>query len=499
MEINELKILAASIQKMYLENEDVNDIFNILKDVDNKDNIYKALSKKYKIKEKENEFQKVILNFLLSIKNSNINNNFLDYDDIEQKFKNEYNKKENYNFEKMTYPLFLFTEKLYYKLSKDNIQKVYFLAREGQFFKKLFDLYQENIIGPKIESCYLYVSRASTFLGTLENINKENFSSLFTQYPNMSLITFCQNLGFNEKEIKSLEKQINEDFAKDIVDLKNSNIFKKLISNKNFIKLYDEKRIKAKDMFTKYLEQFGESTSGKMALVDVGWKGTIQNNIQKIFPNKEIKGYYLGLVHYDKVYDYVKKDAVLFENTPQKVSKNGYLYNSNRSIFELILLANHGSTLNYVIKNGQVEPVLNTQQKELDLYNKQIKPIQDNILQKFKNIVTILKYGYYDNLKIEKAFNYKFFELMFNPSKKEINEYNSFYMYENFGVMNYSTFNNKNKTSFKNKLKNYRHFRSFIQNDDSWQYLKLHNNNMYFGKIILYLYKKKSFKKNNVI
>ena len=120
-------------------------------------------------------------------------------------------------------------------------------------------------------------------------------------------------------------------------------------------------------------------------------------------------------------------------------------------------------------------------------------------MQKFKNIVTILKYGYYDNIKIEKAFNYKFFELMFNPSKKEINMYNSFYMYENFGVMNYSTFNNQNKISFKNKLINYRHFRSFIQNDDSWQYLKLHNNNMFLGKIILYLYKKRSFKKNKVI
>ena len=310
MEINNLKIFAVYIQKMYLENENVQDIFNLIKDVDNLDNIYKILSKKYQIKEKENIFQKVMTNILLFIKNKNINKDLLDYNTVEQKFKNEYNKKDNYNFEKMTYPLFLFTEKLYYKLIKDNIKKVYFLAREGQFFQKLFNIYQENILGPKIESCYFYVSRASTFLGTLDDINKENFSSLFNQYPHMSLTTFCQNLSFNTKEIKLLEKEIKEDFTKDIIDLKNSNSFKNLINNKNFIKLYDTKRINAKEMFIKYLEQFEKDPKDKIALVDVGWKGTIQNNIQKILPNKEIKGYYLGLVHYDNVDDYAKKEAI---------------------------------------------------------------------------------------------------------------------------------------------------------------------------------------------
>ena len=59
--------------------------------------------------------------------------------EVKQLFKNEYNKKDLHNFEKMTYPLYLFINNLYYRLIKNNSEKVFFFAREGQFLKRLFD------------------------------------------------------------------------------------------------------------------------------------------------------------------------------------------------------------------------------------------------------------------------------------------------------------------------------------------------------------------------
>ncbi|MDD4706210.1 MAG: hypothetical protein PHS24_03250, partial [Bacilli bacterium] len=138
------------------------------------------------------------------------------------------------------------------------------------------------------------------------------------------------------------------------------------------------------------------------------------------------------------------------------------------------------------------------EKKEQELFENIIKDIQDNIFKHFQTINTILKFQFFDENKIEKISNEKYFEMIFNPTKEEIKTFNKFYHFENFGIMNYSYFNKKSNISLFQKMKYYRHFRSFIQNDDLWQYLKLHNNNMILGKIILYNYKRYKFKKENL-
>lgn len=424
-------------------------------------------------------------------------NEKFDIYNVTQDFEN-FSKKVQGNFINITYPLYLFTRNLYYSLIKDKAKCVFFFAREGQFLKKIFDEFQENIIGPKIKTEYLYVSRTSTFLASLNKIKEEKFETLLNQYPNISLKIFCKNLAYTSDDIKLLSNELNLDFNKIINKLKNSLEFKKLINNKIFIEKYNTYRKDSKKIFMKYLNHFNIDISKEMFVVDVGWKGTIQNNIQLILPKCNIKGYYLGLVHYDNIRDYHKKEAVLFENTLKNKSKNGYLYNSNRSLFEILLSANHGSTLKYELNGKMAEPILKNEKKEQELFENIIKDIQDNIFKHFQTINTILKFQFFDENKIEKTSNKKYFEMIFNPTKKEIKTFNKFYHFENFGIMNYSYFNKKSNISLFQKMKHYRHFRSFIQNDDSWQYLKLHNNNMILGKIILYNYKRYKFKKENL-
>lgn len=420
-------------------------------------------------------------------------------EDVTEKFIRESNRSEKYNFEKMTFPLFAFTKNLYYDLLAVGASRVYFLSREGQFMKKLFDTFQEKIAGPKIETEYLCVSRASTFLGTLRDISEEDFSGLFNQYPNLSLETFCKNLNFSQDEIDEVEASFEYNMKIARENLKSTREFKLFIKNKKFLSLYDKKRNDAKSLFLKYLKQFGDDYLDKMYIVDVGWKGTIQDNIQKMLDEGEVIGYYLGLVNYAEINGYANKKAVLFENTLNRKTINGYLYNSNRSIFEMLLAANHGSTSSYKIVSGKVEPNFHEEEKERVLYTEKVKPIQDNIFEKFLVLVDILKSPNYKDTVIEKIINNKFFELMFSPSESEVSEYESFYHFENFGVMNYSYFNSENRVTLMKKVKNYLRFGSFIANDDTWQYLKLYRCNMKLGIFILYNYKKLKFKKMDVI
>ncbi|MBE6155648.1 MAG: hypothetical protein E7164_02695 [Firmicutes bacterium] len=500
-----LKVIAGYISEMYLPSISAMEIFEIASTLEqtSMQDIFEKIYIIYKndIKVPKNDYLNMInkIYFYLADNNISVFEEDLDNKKVLSLINNEIRQKDCYLFEKITYPLFLFTKNLYFELIKNGAQKVYFFSREGQFMKKIFEAFQEQMCGPKVKTEYLYVSRASTFLGTLNSIDKENFQALFNQYPKMSIKTFLQNLDFTDDEITNLNKKIDLDFCLKIENIQKSEALKKVKSDKTFVELYNTKRKNAKNSFIKYLSSFGEDYQKELYVVDVGWKGTIQNNLQKILTKTKIHGYYLGLVHYDKIEDYEFKNSCLFEYSIENKTNNGILYNSNRSIFEVLLSADHGSTKNYEIHNDKAVPVLNNQVKEQELYVEKIKPIQENIYEKFVKISEILKYGYFDKMYVEKLMNKQFFKLMFKPSKAEVNEYNSFYHFENFGVMNYSRFNTAKKVTLKQKIKNYRHFRTFIQNDDSWQYLKLHNNKMVLGKIVLYFYKKARFKKMGVI
>lgn len=492
-----LSWLATFISEMYFPNSNAEDVYKQLKDFKEED-IENLLGKYYEKYGKELRYSKYF--FCSNLMNAYNN---ISEQDTEEKERRDFVKlsqsSKGFSFENITYPLYWFTRKLYFSLLRDGAKRVFFLSREGQFMKKMFDAFQDKMVGPKIQTEYLYVSRASTFLGTLKDIEHEDFLGLLYQYANLSLKEFCKNLAFSDEEINELAKGFKYNFEVKIENIRESKPFMELLKNKYFIKLYDEKRKKSKDNFISYLATFGDDYKEQMFVVDVGWKGTIQTNIQKILSDTDVKGYYLGLMNYERIEGYNNKFPVLFEYSPLNKTANCFLYNSNRSIFEILLAADHGSTVNYEKNGGDVKPVLHKEELELKMFNEKIKPIQDNIFALFLEIVDSLNKPFYDIVMIDKIINNKFFELIFRPSKDEIMQYQSFYHFENFGVMNYSEFNNKKEKSFVRKIKCYLHFPTFIRNDDTWQYLKLYNENMRLGMSFLYHYKKAKFKKMDVL
>nr|EIU2726600.1 hypothetical protein [Pseudomonas aeruginosa] len=103
--------------------------------------------------------------------------------------------KSNYDlFPELATTLLYFIEKLHEALVKQGVEQVYFLSREGQPLKRMFDLYQNKVSG-SIESHYLEVSRRSTLLPSLKSLAEEGFETLFRQYRRISLFEFLSSLG----------------------------------------------------------------------------------------------------------------------------------------------------------------------------------------------------------------------------------------------------------------------------------------------------------------
>lgn len=314
--------------------------------------------------------------FPFSVKNNRIKYEFnnLKYDKQSFKmYKKIYRRRTKVGLiSNYAFSLFDFCERLYKKCIKENIDVLFFQSREGQFLQKLFDIYQDGKY-KRIETRYFIASRYSTFLPSLygKEIKPQTFHSLTGNYKTLSLSKFLENLQFTEKEINSLNIQNIDD---KIDNIEESGELLKLLKDDCFLSMFSTKVENSYIEFKKYFDKiFGENEN--IAIVDAGWKGTMQDNLNNIFRGRNIQGIYLGLNGCASV-DNKKKCGLLWsvERTPYSID----LYD-----FELILKADHGKVVGY----KDCQPILQ-EDGDVVAYEKIVKNIQHDILSKFVDLIS---------------------------------------------------------------------------------------------------------------
>lgn len=339
------------------------------------------------------------------------------------------------------FSLYLFCDRLYAQCIEEKINKVYFFSREGQFLKKLFDYYLLN--KSSIVTNYLYVSRNSTFLPSLKSIEHENFSRLLNQYNNkISIRTFLKNLHFSDSEIRAFNFS-DEEISSDIKD---SLHYKAIIEDISFKRLYEEKRVLAKKCFVGYLEEKGIVPGSNIRVIDVGWKGTMQDNIWSTFEGKvKIDGYYLGLVSPGEMHNDSRKRGLLFDyvnyNGCSEISSDIFSYNS--FLYEMILVANHGKTIDYSL---EYQPII-YDDDDIKMYNLYAREIQNAVLEKFQIICKHKEDNLLDGIEI------KLFEHYHGKMFKELKLHDLLYLDE-MVLLHRDGFGNKESAeSHGNKVK----------------------------------------------
>lgn len=432
------------------------------------------------------------------------------------------------NFEHSIFTLYSFIEKLYNNLLIDNFNEVFFLSREGEYLKKLFDSYQESIYGKKIKSNYILVSRKATYLPSLKTLDKEDFGGLLKQYVYINLKEFLGSLNLSDEEqykilnsyakdckkiLKSEELNVNEnkemealsnkEFDKKIIYLYESKVLYYLKKNKVFKEIYEKNRTNQKELFKKYIRQFTKEK--RICVVDIGWNGSIQDNIQNILgDNYKVSGYLYGLVTRDdpeKIAKDNNKKGLIFSNVPT-ISTNFDLFVENRTVYEILLGASHGSANRYVEKNGKVEVLTFEKKEERTIYLNIISKIQNKMFKLYKDLLKILQNTYYDDKLIDKMINIIHFNMVFYPTDEQLKFFNKIYHYENFGVFEFTEFNLQKKLDLKYYIKeNAKYFlkhKAFFY-DAFWPILKLKNEKLYLQEHLYIHGKKRKLKKKGVL
>ena len=311
--------------------------------------------------------------------------------------KNKTNSFSNYSFS-----LFVFIKRLINQLRSSNIKDVFFLSREGEFLKKIFDCYMVLFNINDIQSHYLQVSRNSILVASLEDIENETFTTVINETGWISINDFLTTLNFSCEEIKTIGKEINQDINTAYREFLKSEPFNQLKHNSTFINVYNNIRTEQRCSFEKYLNKFKVNfKKDGLHIVDVGWKGTMQDLLNKFFAQSiSITGYYIGYNGYAEEEVNSIKHGLLYSNSPYASDLESKIYYHNILDYEQILRASHNRVIGYIDNGIETNVVYDEASYDKEFYKDVIKDFQEEMFNKFQKIC--LYYKNNPNINIEK-------------------------------------------------------------------------------------------------
>ncbi|OQX12292.1 MAG: hypothetical protein BWK76_17940 [Desulfobulbaceae bacterium A2] len=365
-------------------------------------------------------------------------------------------------FAEMGVSLWLFTWRLLRELLRNQVQDVVFFSKEGELLRQLFDNMQDHVLGHRpVHSHYLLVSRKATFLGSLRPLAHEDFHRIFNHYRDISLRDFLLSLNLEEGWCRGLCVELGLDFDTRHHNLPGHEAFRSLLASPAFAHAYEEGRRRQRHNLQLYIESLAlDHRRRGLTIVDVGWKGSIQDNLYWSFDGEvAVQGYYLGSLIATETALNNRKQGLLFDDRPVP-SPYFEVYNNNRSLFEMMLGASHGSADGYYTEAQWTEltpdphrkvqrrvetpagPLLvavRDQPEERRLYEQWIVPLQQGYLRTAAalNQRIVLAKGY---PPLDEWFARCHARMVFSPSRVEVDLFSRLYHLENFGVFEFTDF-----------------------------------------------------------
>ncbi len=318
---------------------------------------------------------------------------------------------------------------LHKKIREDNIDKLFFLSREGALMKKAY-----NVVFPEsdIYQCYLYVSRQALLVPLLYESN--NYDDMLQVVKFMIHTPSLENIGkvclletqlyYEELDKIGLDKNLN---IFDIPDSKKEAFY--YIVSKLGLRQYKEQ----KGLLQQYLKE--KSFYGNLAISDIGWQGTMQMALLHYINKQQttMRGYYLGVrnVINEDIYAQIKREGYLF--TPEEHYENGLKLRFTNEVIEILFLNSAGSVRRYEKKRDEIEPELG--KSEYFGKNEQIiNQIQESSIRFLndikKNDILCEKFQISSDIVMLPYENFAIY-----PSLRTVNYFKDFYFLDGGGML----------------------------------------------------------------
>ena len=311
--------------------------------------------------------------------------------------------------------------------------KIYYQTREGETFIKFHEIIEKNNPLPfKVPKAELIeVSRVATFAASLDEFNVQNLLRIWSQYRAQSMKALFKSLDIDIEKYNEYFKKYDIDKEMTIYEPWFNFKVTTLLQDKEFKKEIEKELKEKRERLLEYLKGKGiENKEGnKVYLVDIGWRGTIQDNLAFVLDKVHIEGGYIALFdYYNPQRENVAKRAFIRD------SKVTWEYVAlTLTIYEMMFSSDTKSVAGY--ENGKA--IRKGKKEEVDFVKNIILPIREGMIDGSKYIAKFMKerdimedmyLGYIYNLARE---------IKENPSKILVEAYYSLVYNETFGTGEY--------------------------------------------------------------
>lgn len=198
--------------------------------------------------------------------------------------------------------------------------RIFFFAREGIFFKRIYeelvslDIFDlEQYPQPSI----LYVSRRATFAASLRQLSLDEMMRLWNMYSTQTITAMARSLNLDVEIVAGFARKHGIDPHASIQYPWQNESFKAFFHSNEFQGYAVPALTQQRGRLLQHLEEAGFQPEAAVdrVIVDIGWRGTIQDNISYLVKG-HVHGVYLALKAY-------------LNQQPGNSSKSAYLSDDN--------------------------------------------------------------------------------------------------------------------------------------------------------------------------
>lgn len=236
-------------------------------------------------------------------------------------------------------------------IKKKGIKKIFFAARDCYYMfvaaKKIFEHDKD------LDIEYLHISTKVLYPLLIKEGSREELLSMLSLLPIFKPSSILKMIGVGDEEKRKIDKIIDTDEVIDNDQNKVDTFVDAILKNVDSEQIANVCAGK-RERFMKYARQIGLLTVNdeKVALIDLGWRGTSQYVLHEL-GFKNVEYWYLGMMQ-DRLPVYKMGDSstynYVFEDTSDIL-----MYSMIMEYY--LCTTDQGSTIDYSLKNGIIEPV----------------------------------------------------------------------------------------------------------------------------------------------
>jgi FMN phosphatase YigB (HAD superfamily) len=179
--------------------------------------------------------------------------------------------------------------------------RLHFFTREGEFFLEIYRrLAERDVLGvPVPDADLLQVSRLATFAASLGAFAADELMRIWNQYSVQSIGALLASLGMAPRDFADAAARFGLQLDDPIRYPWQDARVLAFIGDESVRSAVESHLGRRRQELLAYLADAGlRQAPAHMHIVDIGWRGTIQDNLAHLLPQTQIHGYYLGLNRY---------------------------------------------------------------------------------------------------------------------------------------------------------------------------------------------------------